>query len=207
MSLQELPMMAFIDSIKVGFAIICRFKGRSRRSLFWFFYLFTFLTFIPTIIFFIIFSKEILIILEIKQNEDSKKSINIWPLIVLVALLLINIILFLPLIAIGIRRLHDIGKSGYYLLLILIPVAGLIALIIFLVKDSDQNANEYGISMKYTMMNNHPLLANSQLSSDFPPNYQNIQNQQNYENQDIFENQNQEYPTEQNIKQHYQNWN
>ena len=207
MSLQELPMMTFIDSIKVGFAIICRFKGRSRRNLFWFFYLFTFLTLIPTIFFFIIFSKEILIILGIKQNEDSKKSINIWPLNVLVALLLINIILFLPLIAIGIRRLHDIGKSGYYLLLILIPIAGLIALIIFLVKDSDQNANEYGISMKYTMMNNHPLLANSQLSSDFPPNYQNIQNQQNYENQDIFENQNQEYPTEQNIKQHYQNWN
>ena len=61
--------------------------------------------------------------------------------------------------------------------------------------------------MKYIMMNDYPLLANSQLSSDFPPNYQNIQNQQNYENQDIFENQNQEYPTEQNIKQHYQNWN
>ena len=193
MNVQEIPMITFPLAIKIGFGIICRFKGRSRRSLFWFFYLFTVLTFIPTLIFFIIFSKDILIIIGLKHREDGKNTTNIWPLIVLGILLVINIILFFPLIPIGIRRLHDIGKSGYYLLLILIPIAGIIVLIILLSKDSDINTNEYGISEKYIILKDNSLLSNSQISSDFQPYFQ---NQQNYEKQDIYDYQKQEYPDE-----------
>ncbi|MEJ7685756.1 MAG: DUF805 domain-containing protein [Variovorax sp.] len=49
----------------------------------------------------------------------------------------------LPLVAAGARRLHDIGKSGWWLLLGLIPVVGLV-LIYFMVQPSQPESNEYG---------------------------------------------------------------
>ena len=105
--------------------------------------------------------------------------------------------------------MHDVGKSGYYLLLILIPIAGIIVLIIFLSKDSDINTNEYGVSEKYIILKDNSLLSNSQISSDFQPYFQNIQNQQNYEKQDIYDYQNQEYPDEKKeyFEQNYQGTN
>ena len=55
----------------------------------------------------------------------------------------------LPGIAVGIRRLHDTSKSGWWLLLIFIPLVGLIVLIVFWATDSVRGANEYGMSEKY----------------------------------------------------------
>lgn len=49
-----------------------------------------------------------------------------------------------PLCAAGTRRLHDIGKSGWWLLVGLIPVIGTIWLIIQWMKDGDPDANRYG---------------------------------------------------------------
>jgi uncharacterized membrane protein YhaH (DUF805 family) len=49
----------------------------------------------------------------------------------------------LPLLAVGARRLHDIGKSGWWLLLGLIPLVGLV-LLYFMVQPSQPESNEYG---------------------------------------------------------------
>ena len=49
----------------------------------------------------------------------------------------------LPSIAIAIRRLHDTGKSGWMILVGLIPLVGPIILIVFYVQASD-GPNEYG---------------------------------------------------------------
>jgi uncharacterized membrane protein YhaH (DUF805 family) len=54
----------------------------------------------------------------------------------------------LPGIAVGVRRLHDIGKSGVLLLLALIPCIGAIILIIWFVKEGDPGPNQYGPSPK-----------------------------------------------------------
>jgi uncharacterized membrane protein YhaH (DUF805 family) len=54
---------------------------------------------------------------------------------------------FIPSIAVGIRRLHDTGRSGWWLLVSLVPVIGLI-LLFFLVQDSEPGANEYGPNPK-----------------------------------------------------------
>jgi uncharacterized membrane protein YhaH (DUF805 family) len=53
----------------------------------------------------------------------------------------------LPSLAVGARRLHDTGKSGWWLLLGLIPLVGLI-LIIFWVMDSNPGDNQYGPNPK-----------------------------------------------------------
>lgn len=56
---------------------------------------------------------------------------------------------FVPSLALSVRRLHDIGKSGVYLLFYLIPLAGPIVMIVFFATDSDRFANLYGPSPKY----------------------------------------------------------
>lgn len=50
----------------------------------------------------------------------------------------------LPGIAVTIRRLHDTGRSGWYILLGFIPCIGAIILLVFMVQDSDAGDNEYG---------------------------------------------------------------
>jgi len=55
----------------------------------------------------------------------------------------------LPGIAVGIRRLHDADKSGWWLLLVFIPIVGIIVLIVFWATDGTRGANQYGVSEKY----------------------------------------------------------
>ena len=61
--------------------------------------------------------------------------------------ILISIALFIPSIAVGIRRLHDIGKSGWWYLLILLPLVNLV-LIYFFILDSQPGENQYGPNPK-----------------------------------------------------------
>ena len=55
-----------------------------------------------------------------------------------------GIALIVPSIAVGIRRLHDVGKSGWWLLISLVPLVGIIILIVFLATQGDPGANQYG---------------------------------------------------------------
>lgn len=55
----------------------------------------------------------------------------------------------IPSLAVAVRRLHDTGKSGWMLLLALIPLVGAIILIVFLASDSAKGSNKYGASAKY----------------------------------------------------------
>jgi len=55
----------------------------------------------------------------------------------------------IPSLAVAVRRLHDTGKSGWMLLLALIPLVGVIILIVFLASDSAKGSNKYGASAKY----------------------------------------------------------
>ena len=53
-----------------------------------------------------------------------------------------------PSLALCFRRLHDIGKSGVWILVSLIPLVGWIWMLILLCKDSDPGANQYGENPK-----------------------------------------------------------
>ena len=96
------------------------FNGRASRSEYWYFVLFN-----------IIFSIAAAIVDNILGTEEL-----IYGLYCLFAIL--------PSIAVGARRLHDIGKSGWFQLIIFIPLVGLIWLIILLATDSQPGSNEYG---------------------------------------------------------------
>ncbi len=54
----------------------------------------------------------------------------------------------MPTLAVSVRRLHDIGRSGWWLLIAFIPLIGAIVLLIFMVLDSKPNNNDYGESPK-----------------------------------------------------------
>ncbi len=62
--------------------------------------------------------------------------------------LLYCLAVFLPGIAVSFRRLHDINRSGWWLLINLVPLVGLIILIIFMVQDSQPGKNKYGPNPK-----------------------------------------------------------
>ncbi len=101
------------------------FNGRARRSEYWYFYLFTFI--VTTVVTALI------------------SWLHITPFLATI----VSFALLIPGLAVGCRRLHDIGKSGVYLLFGLIPVIGTILLLVWFVKDSQPGMNQYGISEKY----------------------------------------------------------
>ncbi|HIJ79433.1 MAG: DUF805 domain-containing protein [Desulfobulbaceae bacterium] len=59
-----------------------------------------------------------------------------------------SLAVMLPSIAVGIRRLHDTGRSGWWLLVALVPLLGTIVLIVFMVQDSKPGDNQYGPNPK-----------------------------------------------------------
>ena len=61
---------------------------------------------------------------------------------------LYSLAVLIPGIAVSVRRLHDTGKSGWYLLVGLIPVVGVFILLYFMVVDSTPGNNEYGPNPK-----------------------------------------------------------
>ena len=66
---------------------------------------------------------------------------------------LFQMAIFVPSLAVGVRRLHHIGKSGWWQLLYFVLIIGWIPLIIFLCQDSDIGDNEFGSSEKYPNVN------------------------------------------------------
>lgn len=117
--------MSFMDAIRSCFAQYVGFSGRARRSEFWYFYLFT-----------IILS----VIASVLQRALSNSSSGFVTGIVALAIIL-------PSLAVGVRRLHDTSRSGWWLLIGLIPIIGTIVLIVFYVQDSHGD-NQYGPSPK-----------------------------------------------------------
>jgi uncharacterized membrane protein YhaH (DUF805 family) len=55
---------------------------------------------------------------------------------------------FIPGLAVAVRRLHDVGKSGWMILIALIPLIGAIWLLVLMVTDSNPGENQYGQNPK-----------------------------------------------------------
>lgn len=125
--------MSFFDAIKSYFKNYATFKGRARRSEFWFTVLFTFLV---SAALSIIFPGPTEMVWDMEVEQTSAAE-NLWSLATLV-----------PSLAVTWRRLHDVGRSGKYFFFILIPIAGIIMLLIELTKDSQVGANAYGEPVK-----------------------------------------------------------
>jgi len=95
------------------------FSGRSNRGEFWWAYLAIIIISIVTIV--------------IDAVTGVPVLNMIWSLATLV-----------PGIAMGIRRLHDINRSGWWYLLVFVPVVGIIVLIVWWCKEPDAGPNQFG---------------------------------------------------------------
>ncbi len=54
----------------------------------------------------------------------------------------------IPGIAVSVRRLHDTNRSGWWLLILLVPIVGIIVILVFMVQDSQAGDNQYGANPK-----------------------------------------------------------
>jgi uncharacterized membrane protein YhaH (DUF805 family) len=58
------------------------------------------------------------------------------------------LLVLLPSLAVSVRRLHDTGRSGWWLLIAFIPLIGALVLLFFNIQDSELGENEYGVNPK-----------------------------------------------------------
>ena len=107
------------------------FSGRSRRSEYWYFTLFYLV---------------IAIVLSVLDGIVFGGSVDGKGTPVLSGLFMLAMLL--PSIAVGIRRLHDTDRSGWWLLIGLVPLVGFIVLIVFFVQDSRPGDNRFGANPK-----------------------------------------------------------
>jgi uncharacterized membrane protein YhaH (DUF805 family) len=106
------------------------FDGRARRKEFWMFFLFN-----------IIISIVLGIIDGVVGTTGAAGSIGLLGGLYGLAVLI-------PGIAVAVRRLHDTSRSGWWILIVLVPLAGVIILIIFMVQDGTPGENQFGKNPK-----------------------------------------------------------
>lgn len=134
--------MGFGEAIKHVFNNYANFSGRARRSEYWYWTLFNII--VSAVLGGISGGVTSAMSLGGLDSESLTSSLmssslsTIWALAVLI-----------PSFAVCVRRLHDIGKSGWSYLIGLVPVVGWIVLIVWFLKDSNQGPNQYGDSPKY----------------------------------------------------------
>ena len=149
------PRPDFCGNIKNVLKNSINFHGRARRTEFWLFVLFEIIIFLILEIIFIILIfclERDLLNSEFKASDFFKKLTKWYFLIFYAIFAFILFILFIPSLALAVRRLHDVSKSGYWVFIALIPLIGLIVLINFFCYDSERDRNEYGPSPKYVIM-------------------------------------------------------
>ncbi len=110
--------MTFTEAVRSGLTNYAVFTGRAGRSAYWYFVLFQ------------------ILVSAIASAIDGGLGVQLVAPLASLGLLL-------PSLGLGVRRLHDIGKSWKWMLLILIPVLGWIYLVYLMIQPSD-GPNAYG---------------------------------------------------------------
>ena len=121
-------IMSYMDATKSCLQQYVGFSGRASRSEYWFAYL----SFIVAVMGMFTLSIVSLFVV------DALAS--------LMGLLTFGVYIggFLPLLAVSVRRLHDLGKSGWMMLLVFVPIVGGILLLVWFVSDGQAHDNAYG---------------------------------------------------------------
>ena len=125
------PGPGFLEAVGICFRKYLTFSGRARRSEYWYFRLFCWLV-------------DIVLLILAAAFSGTAMS-GIFGLLLLV----FGLIILLPGLAVSWRRMHDIGKSGMWNLILFAPCIGWILWLIYLTTDSDHRENEFGRSQKY----------------------------------------------------------
>ena len=121
------------------------FKGRARRKEYWMFVLINFIIYIAFMILIIIIEviSGVIYVSDLKIIITSLMTLfTVTPFSVILSLYVLAILV--PSLAVSVRRLHDIGKSGWFILISLIPIVGNFILIFWFSEEGMPEANEYG---------------------------------------------------------------
>ncbi len=135
------PSMSLGESLTSVFNKYATFSGRARRSEYWWFAICYFV--LQLIINIVSLGMIAGAIFGEMSYYDSTFSMFQTVSMIL------GLGLFLPSLAVTVRRLHDIGKSGWNILWAAIPLIGSIIVLVWMCQDSDVVANKYGESPKY----------------------------------------------------------
>ena len=106
------------------------FSGRARRTEYWMFTLFN-----------IIISIVLGIIDAVIGGAGAEAGVGVLGSIYALAVLI-------PALAVSVRRLHDTDRSGWWLLIGLVPLVGAIVLLVFMVQDGTPGDNQHGPNPK-----------------------------------------------------------
>ena len=106
------------------------FSGRARRKEYWMFALFN-----------LIFIVAATILDNILGTAIKGVGYGLFYILYALAVLI-------PGLAVSVRRLHDVGKSGWFLLISLIPIIGAIWLLVLVCTDGQAGENQYGANPK-----------------------------------------------------------
>ena len=128
-------VMSFAEAVKSFWSRYTMFKGRSRRSEYWFIQLFLIITNLAAGA----------IDLALMRGDVDRFIANGGGGIVGLIWIFVTI---LPALAVLVRRLHDTGKSGWGALAGLVPLVGGIVIFVFSVLDSTTGENQYGAPVK-----------------------------------------------------------
>lgn len=116
--------MTFQESIKSVFSNYATIAGRATRSEYWYFALFNFCL---GIVFGML-------------GNDPTDSPNIFDTLSIIY----SLAVLVPSICVGVRRLHDIGKGGQWMFIVLIPLLGAIWLIVLFCETGEPYENRFG---------------------------------------------------------------
>lgn len=114
--------MDFVTAVKTVLGKFATFSGRARRAEYWWFALFNLLVQIATVT------------LDIVLFGGEVAPFN----------MVATLVLLIPNLAVGVRRLHDIDRSGWWILILLLPLIGLIVLLAWATMRGTQGSNRFG---------------------------------------------------------------
>lgn len=117
--------MQFTEAVRSCLLNYVTFSGRARRSEYWYFVLFSVLGNIALSL----IDRRLL-----GSGMESTQTLSS----------LFSLAIFLPTISVAVRRLHDVGRSGWWWWLWMIPMIGWIVLLVWNVSKGNDGPNEYG---------------------------------------------------------------
>jgi uncharacterized membrane protein YhaH (DUF805 family) len=131
---------SMIDWVLEVFSKYATFDGRARRKEYWYWYLFNFIV--------SIFIAVVSLVINLPNGTETDNGIGWFGLFINIVVIIYSLGVFIPNLAVTVRRLHDTNRSGWWYFISMVPFIGGIILFIYLIEDSTPGDNQYGPNPK-----------------------------------------------------------
>jgi uncharacterized membrane protein YhaH (DUF805 family) len=129
--------VSFRQAVRLGFRRFATLEGRASPAEYWWWYLFYVICFLPWIVI-------AMVGFLLSLRADGSFGPTVWVALgAYVVMILVSLALLVPTVCVGVRRLHDTDRSGWWELLQLVPFGNLV-LLVFHVLPGMPGPNQYG---------------------------------------------------------------